>query len=302
MSAGALALPSSNSGIPSSGGGAIPSSGGGAIPSSGGGANSNLGGGGADSGSGGGGNLFSSSMGNLKKLQSGILGDDYDYAGKIYSPGELGMSSRGDLDTLTKDIVGMLGYIKVLIEGGGKAQKIGGPLGDKFFLPTAAKCKDVATKKEVTRSLYVNNQPDGSIPFISQGMGVTFGEFKGLVPGILSNVSQINPFQMLQAFMIGGMPDCQAITMQTINNSGTSSVGTGYVLNTDIANMNPCWFPNRRNPMTGASCRESFETLTNERTLNADMPKDWLVRLYYTSLALLGLYIFLKLLKKKIKD
>lgn len=282
MSAGALALPSSKPG--GSGGG----------------------GGGADSGSGGGGNLFSSSMGNLKKLQSGLLGDDYDYAGKIKSPGELGMSSKGDLDTLTKDIIGMLGYIKVLIEGGGKAQKIGGPLGDKFFLPTAAKCKDVATKKEVTRSLYVNNQPDGSIPFISQGMGVTFGEFKGLVPGILSNVSQINPFQMLQAFMIGGMPDCQALVMQTINNSGISSVGTGYVLNTDIANMNPCWFPNRSNPITGAGCRESFETLTDGRTLNAhtgisaDMPKDWLVRLYYTSLALLGLYIFLKMLKKKV--
>ena len=260
-------------------------------------------GGGGDSG-----NLFASSMGNLKSLQSGILGEDYDYSGKIYSPGQIGMGSTGDLTTLTNDLVGLVGYVKVLIEGGGKAQKIGGPLGDRFFLPTAAKCKDKATQKEVTRSLYINNQPDGSIPFISQGMGVTFGQFKGLVPGILSNVAQINPFQMIQAFMIGSMPECQSITMQTIRNTGGPSVSTGYVLNTDIENMNPCWFPNRTNPMTGFKCSETFETLADENKvrepngMSADMPNDWLVRLYYSSLALLGLYIFLKLLKKKVVD
>lgn len=262
------------------------------------------GGGGGSGSSSAGGSMFESSMGNLKSMQSGILGEDYDYSAKIKSTSDLGMGPEGDLDTLENDIAGIMGYVKVLIESGGDAQTIDGPLGGKFFLPTAAKCKDVETKAEVTRSLYINNQADGSIPFISQGMGVTFGQFKGLVPGILGNVAQINPFQLLSAFMTDKMPACQAIVMPTIPNSGQLSYGTGYVLLNDIKYMNPCWFPNRTNPVTGITCREAFETMGDdtEEKQSATMPQDWLVRLYYTSLALLGLYIFLKLLKKKVAD
>jgi hypothetical protein len=263
-------------------------------------------------------NLFESSMGKLKDLQTSILGEDYNYGAKLYNPRQIGMSDKGDLDTLASDIGGLLGYVQVLTEGGGPAQKTTRPLGDKFFLPTAAKCKDIKSQTEQTRSLYINNQADGTIPFISEGMGVTFSQFKGLVPGILSNVSRINPFQMLQSFMIGKMPECQMIAMETINNSDMSNYSTGYVLTNDIKNMNACWFPYRTNPVTGQTCNETFTTLGDKRAMQtpmqtpmqsptqssktsaADMPNDWLVRLYYSSLGLLGLYIFLKMFKKKV--
>ena len=62
-----------------------------------------------------------------------------------------------------RDVEGIIAYVEILVEGGGKANRAGKALGDRFFLKTAAKCKDVNTKKEVDRYHYINNQIDGKI-------------------------------------------------------------------------------------------------------------------------------------------
>ena len=46
---------------------------------------------------------------------------------------------------------------------GGGASKVNGPMGNKFFLKTGAKCKDTQSGKKVDRFMYVNNVPDGQI-------------------------------------------------------------------------------------------------------------------------------------------
>jgi len=254
---------------------------------------------------GGGPNQMMQAQSGLSELQNSLLGPDYNYSAQIKAPQEMGMSGAGDFGTLADDIGGLMSYVKVLITGQGNASRTGQPLGNKFFLPTAMKCKDIDTKKDVTRSIYINNIPDGSIPFISQGMGgATFTEFRGLVPGLMSNLAQINPLQILQAFTSGASPSCQKITMEVVNANNVHSSDSGYVTNTDIELMNPAWFPTGVKPDTREP-GEAFTTMNSESSLinetgtpinYSKMPDDFFIRVYYSSLGLLGLYIFLRIM------
>lgn len=239
--------------------------------------------------------IFSRAMDNVDQLQEDLLGPDYNYTKQIKSPEEMGMSSKGSTSAISNNISGLIGYTQVLVTGSGNASKTGGPLGDKFFLETGAKCKDKATGEKVTRSVYVSNVPDGSIPFITQGLGgAKFTSFRGLVPGTMSNLNKLNPLQMVQAFMAGTNPQCRAITMPTIDDNNRVGKETRYVTDVDIKSLDPCLFPSKRNPVTGKMCREAFETLDK-----SDMPDDTLIQLYYSALGLVGLYVLFKLYEKK---
>jgi len=264
-------------------------------------------------------NQMTESKKNLGGLQEKLLGPDYNYSANIKSPPELDMSSDGNFDALTYDIRGLLAYIKVLITGEGRASRTGQPLGTKFFLPTEVKCKDKKTKRKVVRSIYINNVPDGSIPFVtSTGGGLVFDDFRGLVPGLMSNLAQINPLQILQAFTSGDNPTCQAITMETIDSNNVHGTATAYVTNSDIQMMNKGWFPNGVKPDAsdpddkdkdneeeddeGFKSIQAESSLINEKgtAINySKMPNDFIIKLYYTSLGLIGLYIFLKMMLRQ---
>jgi hypothetical protein len=61
--------------------------------------------------------------------------------------------------------------------------------------------------------------------------------------------------------------------------------------------MDPCIFPNKQNPLTGAGCKETF---TNNIDAEASpfLPDDPLAQLYFASLAGVGLYILYRLMEK----
>ena len=251
-------------------------------------------------------------MADKKKngLLTKVLGPDYDYSAQISSPDELGMSSAGNFDALGRDISGLMAYVKVLVTGRGKGSKTGNPLGSKFFVQTPMKCTDVDSGEKVKRSIYVNNVPDGSVPFISSGGGgVTFDEFRGLVPGLMSNLAQINPIQIINAFSDGSSPTCQAITMETIDEKNIRSSATAYVTNSDIELMNKSWFTiNPKPDTTKKTSDEEFSTIhSNSSLINesgtpinySNMPNDLFIKIYYSSLGLLGFYIFLKMMLRK---
>ena len=249
-------------------------------------------------------NFFERAQADAQALEESLLGPNYKYYQYINTPADMGMSSDGSISTITKDIAGIIGYVTLLSSGGGRASKVAGPLGNKFFLETGAKCTDKNTGELVTRSIYVNNQPDGSIPFISSGIGdVNFSSFKGLIPGTLSNLSQINPMQMFQAFMSGNNPECQAITMETIDVGNNKSQKTAFVTTNDIGAMSSCWFPNKKNPVNNKTCKETFTTMGGSTIGDprdyGSMPNSVAIRLYYSSLGLLLLYILMRLFQKK---
>ena len=240
-------------------------------------------------------NFFKDVLGDAKKVEQELLGPDYKYWKQINSPSDMDMSDDGSLSVLAADIKGLINYVELLVAGGGGASKVDGPLGDKFFLKTGGTCKDKASNKSVNRYIYINNVPDGNIPFLSSAMGgKNFSSFEGLVPGALGNLGALNPFAIFQAFMMGTEPPCQQVRLQTIDVNNNKSTETQYVALADIQNMDPCWFPDNKNPVTNDGCSEAFQNINDKSKL----PSDYLVKVFYGSLGILGLYILFRLMKK----
>lgn len=238
-------------------------------------------------------NFFSDALNDLSSLEEEILGPDYPYYKFVKSPSEMGMSASGS--KIATNIGGLIAYTEVLVTGQGKASATGKPLGDKFFLTTGATCKDTASGETVTRSLYINNVPDGSIPFISSITGANFTDFEGLVPGAMSDMANLNPLGIFQAFMLGSNPDCQALTMPTIDENNVKSTDTAYVATTDIQNMNACWFSDGKNPVSGEKCKEAFSV----KEVKKDLPSDPIKQAYIAAVGFLALYIAMKVIYKK---
>jgi len=245
------------------------------------------------------GNLFQEVLQNANEVQERLLGPAYPYYKNIRTPSEIGMSDRGTIRQMTKNIDGLIDYVEVLVTGEGRASSTGKPLGNRFFLKTGGKCVDSETGEDRDRHIYINNVPQGNIPFISSGLGTNFSTFRGLIPGAMSNLNVLNPFAILQAFLAGGKPKCQPLTMETIDVNNNRSSETHYVTLVDIQNMDPCSFMDRKNPVTGRTCRETFQgNMKNEGLGEMSLPDDPLAQLYFASLSGLGIYILYRLMEK----
>lgn len=206
----------------------------------------------------------------------GALGPGYDYWKNIKTPSELGMSDAGTIKALSNDISGLISYVSVLVDGNSNASKTGEPLGNRFLLKTVAKCRNVQfdkTKPEseenpkyASRYIYVDNVPDGTIPFIASGPdGGKMKDFRGLIPGAIGNLSAFSPSGFYRAFTMGNYPDCIKISLRTKhdNNDGvqTEYVAVGDILN-EISSDNmpngnpvnsvqdPCSFRDYLHPVT----------------------------------------------------
>jgi len=250
-------------------------------------------------------NIFEDVLTDMDSVEQELLGPDYKYYKQIKTPSEIGMSSDGNLAALGQDINGLVQYVELLVTGNSNASQTGGPLGNKFFLKTGAKCMDVETKTEQDRYIYINNVPEGNIPFISSGLGVDFSDFRGLIPGTMSDLNVLSPYPILQAFLDGSTPQCQKLTMETIDVNNNTSQETQYVTLTDIRNMDPCNFQNGQNPISGKKCQMAFTTMSQGRTqtlapapVAPRLPDDPIVQIYFGGLALLGIYILTKLIEK----
>lgn len=246
-------------------------------------------------------NLFQEVLTNAQGVEERMLGPTYPYYKNIKAPSEIGMSDKGTIQQMSKNVEGLIEYVELLVTGNSRASSTGKPLGNKFFLQTGAKCQacddpdDPNSCRSEDRYIYVNNVPVGNVPFISSGMGVNFSEFKGLIPGAMGNLNTLNPYGLMRAFLTGANPPCQPLTMETIDSNNTKSSETHYVTLADIQSMDPCIFPNGRNPATGQKCRETFQT----RTLQpASLPDDPLAQTYFAGLGLLGVFLLYKLMDK----
>jgi hypothetical protein len=271
---------------------------------------------------------------SLLKTQDKILGPTYNYVKHIKTPGELDMRAEGSFGAIADNVGGLLAYIDTLVSGHGKLgigtktinpdgsiSDYPQPLGNKFFLDTAVKCKDEDGEEHV-RSIYVNNVPDGSIPLISNlDNNIRFKSFQGLLPGVLSNLAQIHPIKILSAFVMGSSPTCQAVTMEVIDKDNKSKMDTRYLTNEDIAIMPAVWFPESK-PLSSYDLdieappdpdeksdepededEDSFCTINsvndNKKNDYSKMPNDIVIKFYYSMLGLLGIYILLRMMVKK---
>lgn len=236
-------------------------------------------------------NFFDEVAQDAKKVEQELLGPDYPYWKYIKTPPELGISSGGSISTLINDIEGIINYVELLVTGYGAASTTGRPLGTKFFLKTGGQCTDVLTNKLVDRYMYVNNIPDGSIPFLTRYAGMNFSALEGIVPGIISDLADINPMSFFKAFFQGAEPKCQEIVMPIVNQANIQGVEAQFVPLDEIANIPACDFPDRVNPVTNMPCIEAFQNPSSSRSMNFN-------HIYTFVISLLLLYLISKLLKK----
>jgi hypothetical protein len=85
--------------------------------------------------------------------------------------------------------------------------------------------------------------------------------------------------------------------MQTIDVNNNKSSESHYVTLSDIANINPCSFPNGLNPITKVKCKEAFQP-NMEYSDAAVFPEDPLEQLYFAGLAGLGVFMLYRIMEK----
>lgn len=238
-------------------------------------------------------NVFEEVLTNAKAVEEKYMGPNYPYYKYIKAPSEIGMSGKGSLNALGKDINGLVSYVELLVSGKSKASATGQPLGNKFFLKTGGKCNNVTTNEKTDRYIYIDNVPAGNVPLISSGVGVNFTEFRGLIPGTISNLNAFNPYTIMQGFLMGSTPDCQEITMETIDTHNNKSTETHFVATVDIRNMDPCIFTDKTNPITKDKCRETFSTIKQQSNTTKDV--------LLTIVCIAGIGILYNIIKPNIK-
>jgi hypothetical protein len=211
----------------------------------------------------------------------------YPYQNFIKMPDQLGSSSKAN--ALGPNVKALSAYVNTLVSGNSKAQTVAGPLGNKYFMDTGGTCTDASGVNQ-TRHVFINNIPDGSIPFISSAMGEKLTSFEGLVPGVLGSLSYMNPTKIFSAFE--PTTPCQKIKMPIRDITNATSEESKYVCESDIADYNPCWFSSGKNPITKTSCKNGMTT---------QFPKDQVVNIYVTGIYCLGAYLLYCLVSKKLK-
>lgn len=172
--------------------------------------------------------FFEKVKGGAEKMGEQFVGPHYNYVEYIKSPEEQGMSDKGDLGVLAKDIAGLVSYGDLLIQGKGNAKVGRAALGNRFFLATGAKCKPHNDPtSSVARYIYINNSPTGQIPFLPGKSNI----FKGLLPGMIENLGAFNPMKLMQGMAQTGDPLCTEMTAPVTKGGGTE---THYVALSDL--------------------------------------------------------------------
>ena len=183
---------------------------------------------------------------NLDDLEQKIVANQYPYYNMIKTPQELNINANPD--NYDNNIEQLMNYLKLLMDGGGKASKVNGILGNKYFLSTGANCTDIITNNQVTRSIYINNIPDDDITNI-------FGSsMNGLIPQTINSINNIKPLAAFNSLVEGDNSACQLIEMATIDIDNKVGTESHYVSVLDIKGMNPCLFNNQTNPVTNEVC------------------------------------------------
>ena len=206
-----------------------------------------------------------------RSLFDKYLAPNYPYHKNISTPDDLNMKIDGGLDTLANDFVGLISYAELLMAGSGNAnrkikfEKKNQPLGDRVFIDTPGSCYPVnlegklinpendevledQEKKDqfkVKRSVFLDHIPTGYIP----GLG-NLGSMRGLIPGMLGNLLELNPAGILAAFTGEVTPPCLRTKMKEvrykkgndINSKHEIKYSEYWVAKEDLKALNACSF------------------------------------------------------------
>lgn len=171
------------------------------------------------------------------KNPSDVLDDYINKDPDSYKFGLVDITDEDDFKGLEKSVGAMVSYMVLNIEGNSSGENVlkgnVNNLGNKFFLKTYLKCKDVKTKKEVDRHIYINNIPTGRYKLT----GGAKTNLKGLIPGIVSNLESFNPFDAIKELIGSPTPDCVKLKLETIDNTNKTKPMEAYISLDDLKDM-----------------------------------------------------------------
>ncbi len=206
------------------------------------------------------------------------------------------------------------------------------PLGNAYFYPSTLTCINPVDGSAVTAYMYMNNVPQGNIPLISSLAGGDIRGLRGLLPGIFEDLNGFDPREIVTALEINEDVSCvyPELPVTNITEDGKSYDKTNGLPYTYFENepgtdrnqsrpmfrsyaelIDPCLFKNGTNTYSNKTCR-SKENFTNINPLQSDnqllsnnqikptfeMSDDILIQIYFIAVAILFLFILLKMLHK----
>ena len=112
--------------------------------------------------------------------------------------------------------------------------------------------------------LYFDYIPSGKINIqmdltdTSNDVSINTGS-RGLIPGMLEDLSRLQPAKLLSVLGEPLEPDCQEVTLDTINENNQLGAETHYLSINDIRLIDPCSFNTNVNPVSNDKCRHSHK-------------------------------------------
>ena len=214
-------------------------------------------------------------------------------------------------------------YVLMISEGNSGLQHNSGSMGSRQFKSTKLKCKDKDTQELVDLWNWQDNKPLCVSPNGDR-------QDCGIMSGIKKSVSNLESD-------LGGIfhifdtstKECVPVTLDIVNGCTQSgndpTTQTAYITTDQAKKISPCIFTDKKNPYTDEVCKtpltpeeikaeemkaafpwlygkESFATISSskqEECCCANMPKDPLVKIYYTSIGVLMLYFIMKMTLKR---
>ena len=154
-----------------------------------------------------------------------IVGPKYNYADYLKKPEDMNVSSKGNINVSMNDKNAMLTYLDSLIYGNNvlSNSKLWNlyPLGNNFFVKSGT-CGNQSTEecKGKDRYLYIRNVPTGKMPCMGKFNPKT--NLKGLVPGMLEDTADVNPFALFNNLLGNGSAVNDKCLKQTLPTGPTS--------------------------------------------------------------------------------
>lgn len=216
----------------------------------------------------------------------------FDFSAHIHQKA----ANKGDtLSAVKENIKVAEGYKTIISPGLSELQLMHGALGSRQFRSTPKLCEDEDGNK-VKLYLFQNHQPSCYTP---DGLKKDCG----LAVGLKESIDSIgNSLGGLLHVFDTSTKKCTEVTIDVLNGCG-SGPQKAHIENDVAKDIDPCFFTNRVNPITNEKCSvEGFSVNTKNEKKSCcctDMPKDPVVKMYYTSLGLLMLFILLKMTFKK---
>jgi hypothetical protein len=202
----------------------------------------------------------------------------YDYTEKIHPPtgSVMGIKEKGTWPQVGKNINGLESYFQILSKGGGKASKVNGGMGNRYFVKAVGKCKGKGKQAGPQRYIYMDH-----IPTERSAQQAIFGEEVGIVPGLTNNVAQaMDPDNIINA-VSGGVPECVKVSLSQVNSKGKYIGHTSkWVSKSDAGDIDACWFNEKHNPHAAKEkrqCIDSFANISDSHNIAhnaAEVPSD----------------------------